>query len=219
MSEAKQAIAFKAETKQLLNILIHSLYTEREIILRELISNASDALTRIEIETLTNRDILDPEVELAIRVIPNKEESTLTITDTGIGMTADELIENLGTIAQSGARAFVEATSDGRKDLEDVIGQFGVGFYSAFMAAEWIQVTSRSYKSETAAATWFSDGSDTFTVEESNKEERGISSHALLSSRKEPTLPEGLHLAPSEIVRPGASQRVLHGFCLSPLAP
>ncbi|MGD9091985.1 MAG: molecular chaperone HtpG [Anaerolineales bacterium] len=175
MSEEKQAIAFKAETKQLLNILIHSLYTEREIFLRELVSNASDALTRIEFETLTNRDILDPEAELSIRIIQNKEENTITITDTGIGMTADELIENLGTIAQSGARSFVEAASDGSHTLEDVIGQFGVGFYSAFMVAEWIRVTSRSYKPDAEAATWYSDGSDSFTVEPDNNTERGTS--------------------------------------------
>jgi molecular chaperone HtpG len=175
MSEKKQDIPFKAETKQLLNILIHSLYTEREIFLRELISNASDALMRVEYEMLTNRDVLDPELELSIHIIANKEENTLTITDTGIGMTAEELVENLGTIAQSGARAFVEAASDGSKDLEDVIGQFGVGFYSAFMAAEWIRVTSRSYLPEAEAATWYSGGADTFTVEASDKTERGTS--------------------------------------------
>ena len=93
-SENAQQINFKAETRQLLDILIHSLYTEREIFLRELISNASDALTRVDFEILTNREVLDADAELAIRIIPNKEENTLTITDTGIGMTADELSEN-----------------------------------------------------------------------------------------------------------------------------
>ncbi len=101
-SEGAKPIAFKAETRQILDILIHSLYTEREIFLRELISNASDALTRMDFEMLTNRDIYQPDLELAIRVIPDEAENTLTIEDTGIGMTEEELITNLGTIAQSG---------------------------------------------------------------------------------------------------------------------
>ena len=104
-----QPVAFKAETRQLLDILIHSLYTEREIFLRELISNASDALTRVDFEILTNREVLDPDVELAIRIVPDTEAHTITISDTGIGMTAEELAENLGTIAHSGARSFMEA--------------------------------------------------------------------------------------------------------------
>ena len=110
--EEAQPIAFKAETRQLLDILIHSLYTEREIFLRELISNASDALTRMDFEMLTNREVLDPDAELAIRITANKEEKTLTITDSGIGMTSEELVENLGTIAHSGARDFVKAVAE-----------------------------------------------------------------------------------------------------------
>jgi molecular chaperone HtpG len=115
---------------------VHSLYTEREIFLRELVSNASDALTRLDFEQLTNREVLDPEAPLAIRIIPDEQAKTLTITDTGIGMTAEEMAENLGVIAHSGARAFVEAARTSGKSLIDVIGQFGVGFYSAFMVAE-----------------------------------------------------------------------------------
>ena len=118
--------------------------TEREIFLRELISNASDALTRVDFETLTNRDILDPDAELAITITADPEQNTLTISDTGIGMTAEEMAENLGTIAHSGAKAFVTAAKKGAKNLSDVIGQFGVGFYSAFMVAEWIRVVSRT---------------------------------------------------------------------------
>ena len=152
-----QPIPFKAETRQLLDILIHSLYTEREIFLRELISNASDALTRLDFETLTNREVLDPDAALSIRIVPNEEANTLTITDTGIGMTAEELAENLGTIAHSGARAFVAAAQSGTsgKNLSNVIGQFGVGFYSAFMVAERIRVVSRSYRLEAQAALVF----------------------------------------------------------------
>lgn len=170
-----QPVTFKAETRQLLDILIHSLYTEREIFLRELISNASDALTRVDFEILTNRNVIDPDVELAIRIIPNPEENTLTITDTGIGMTADEMMTNLGTIAHSGAREFMTAIKDSGKKASDLIGQFGVGFYSAFMVAEWIQVVSRSYLPEAQAAKWYSTGSDTFTVEPAEKAERGTS--------------------------------------------
>lgn len=166
-------IAFKAETRQLLNILIHSLYTEREIFLRELISNASDALTRIEFEMLTNRDVRDADTELAIRIIPNPLENTLTIQDKGIGMTADELVENLGTIAHSGAHAFLESIREGKQQGADIIGQFGVGFYSAFMVADWIQVTSCSYDPHKEAATWYCDGSDSFTVTSSQKSDRG----------------------------------------------
>jgi molecular chaperone HtpG len=175
-----QPIPFKAETRQLLDILVHSLYTEREIFLRELISNASDALTHMDFVLLTNRDVQDPQSALNIRVVPDPKEKTLTITDTGIGMTAEELTENLGTIAHSGARAFVEAASSeavqtGGRSLIDVIGQFGVGFYSAFMVAEWIRVTSRSYKPDAQAASWFSTGNDTFTVEPAERTERGTS--------------------------------------------
>jgi molecular chaperone HtpG len=171
--EQEQPYPFKAETRQLLDILIHSLYTEREIFLRELISNASDALTRVDFEILTNRDVLDAGAELSIRISADPEEHTLTITDTGIGMTAEELVENLGTIAHSGARAFIEAAREGRTNLTDIIGQFGVGFYSAFMVAEWIRVTSRSFLPEAQAASWYSTGADTYTVGPAEKAERG----------------------------------------------
>lgn len=171
--EQEQPYPFKAETRQLLDILIHSLYTEREIFLRELVSNASDALTRVDFEILTNRDVLDAGAELSIRISADPEEHTLTITDTGIGMTAEELVENLGTIAHSGARAFIEAAREGSTNLTDIIGQFGVGFYSAFMVAEWIRVASRSFLPEAQAASWYSTGADTYTVGPAEKAERG----------------------------------------------
>jgi molecular chaperone HtpG len=172
---ASQPIPFRAETRQLLDILIHSLYTEREIFLRELISNASDALTRMNYEMLTSRDVLDPDVELAITITTDAAAGSLTIRDTGVGMTADELAENLGTIAHSGARAFVAAAQEGAKDLSEIIGQFGVGFYSAFMVAEWIRVVSRSYRPGTSAAAWYCTGEDTFTIEPADKPDRGTS--------------------------------------------
>lgn len=185
-------IAFKAETRQLLEILIHSLYTEREIFLRELVSNASDALTRMAFEMLTNRSVLDPEAPLEIRITTDTEKHLLTISDTGVGMTRDELVENLGTIARSGARAFMEAAKASdpsasqpnpqpeegsaqspAKRLADIIGQFGVGFYSAFMVADWIRVTSRSYQPEAKAACWYSTGQDTFSMEPVERAVRG----------------------------------------------
>src|SRR4029453_3392496 len=112
---APESIAFRAEIRQLLNILVHSLYTDREIFLRELISNASDALNRLQFEMLTNRDVLNPEAELAIHITADNEAHTLTIRDSGIGMTREELVENLGTIAHSGASDFLESLQEGTK--------------------------------------------------------------------------------------------------------
>ena len=171
----KKPVAFKAEIKQLLDILIHSLYTDREIFLRELISNASDALTQMHFASLTERNVLDPDAELKIQVTVDPDEKIIRITDTGIGMTQKELTQNLGTIAQSGARAFLEAADDeeNRQALMDVIGQFGVGFYSVFMVAEWVRVTSRSWKPRAQAAYWYATGGDTFEVGPAEKTERG----------------------------------------------
>ena len=169
-----QSFTFKAETKQLLNILIHSLYKDKEVFLRELLSNASDALNRVHFEMLTNQNVLDADAELNIRITADKDERMLTIQDTGIGMTKDEIIENLGTIAQSGARNFIEATKEaGEEDLAQVIGQFGVGFYSVFMAAEWVRVTSRSYKPRAKAVSWYATGEDDFEISPAEMNERG----------------------------------------------
>lgn len=164
---------FKAEIQQLLHILIHSLYTEREIFLREMLSNASDALHRLQFEMLTNDQVLDPDAELAIHVTADAEAGTITVCDTGIGMTRDELIANLGTIAQSGATAFISALKERGEAATDIIGQFGVGFYSVFMVADEVQVTSRSYRPEAGAARWTCDGSPRFTVEDAQMDRRG----------------------------------------------
>ncbi len=163
---------FRAQVQQLLHILAHSLYTDREIFLRELISNASDALNRMQFELLTNRDVRDPEAELAVRLSFDEQAKTLTIADTGIGMNRDELVENLGTIAQSGARAFLESLQADQRST-DVIGQFGVGFYSVFMVAEEVRVTSRSYRPADDAWTWVSQGQNTFSVEPATQSGRG----------------------------------------------
>jgi molecular chaperone HtpG len=174
MTETTQAqpLEFRAEVKQLLHILAHSLYTDRDIFLRELISNASDALNRMQFEMLTNRDVMDPDAELAVRLSTDEEANTITVSDTGIGMNREELIQNLGTIAQSGARLFLENLDADRRP-PDVIGQFGVGFYSVFMVAEEVRVTSRSYRPEDQAWTWISRGENTFAVEEAVQPDRG----------------------------------------------
>ena len=177
MTEEKtQTYEFKAEIQQLLNILVHSLYTDREIFLRELISNAADALNRLKFEMLTNRDVLDPEAEMAIYVEVNEEAKTIAISDSGIGMTHDKVIENLGTIAQSGAAAFLkrlQETEDKERPSLEMIGQFGVGFYSAFMVADEVHVISRSYQPDAAACEWVSDGSHSFRAGPAEKASRG----------------------------------------------
>lgn len=168
-----EAFTFKAETKQLLNILIHSLYKDREVFLRELLSNASDALNRLRFERLTNQEVLDPKAELSIRLSADKENGMLVIQDTGVGMTREEIIEHLGTIAQSGARKFIEAAKDNQSDFTQVIGQFGVGFYSVFMVADWVRVTSRSFKPEAEAVSWYATGEDHFEVSAAEMPGRG----------------------------------------------
>lgn len=170
-----QTYSFQAETQQLLDILIHSLYTDQEIFLRELVSNASDALNRMQFEQLTNEAILDPDAPLEIRIIPDEEARTITIRDTGIGMTRDEIIENLGTIARSGARNFLQAIKDApnREAAQEIIGQFGVGFYSVFMVADRVQVISRSYQPEAEAVLWEANGGTEYEISPADKETRG----------------------------------------------
>jgi molecular chaperone HtpG len=172
VEERIESLDFKTEVQQLLNILAHSLYTNREIFLRELLSNASDALHRVKFEMLTERDVLDPEAELAIHITFDKEANTLTVSDSGIGMTRAELVENLGTIAHSGAMAFLQELDAGGEPI-DIIGQFGVGFYSVFMVAEEVEVTTRSYRPEAQAWTWTSRGENSYTLRPAEKDERG----------------------------------------------
>jgi len=182
---SQESYEFKAEIQQLLHILVHSLYTERDIFVRELISNAADALNRVQFEMLTNRNVLNPDVELGIRLSVDEENKTITVADTGIGMTREEMVENLGTIAQSGAAAFVKrlqearAAQEGQQEAEtkaptlEVIGQFGVGFYSAFMVAKRVRVVSRSWQPDAEAVEWVSDGSATYSIGPSDKSDRG----------------------------------------------
>ena len=173
-----ERIEFKAEIQQVLDILIHSLYTEKEIFLRELISNASDALNRFKLESLKNGEVQSPSVEQAIWLIPDKDAGTLTLRDTGIGMTQEDMVRYLGTIAHSGAKNFIESMKELNKgkassSTQDVIGQFGVGFYSVFMIADEVTVTSRSFDPNATAAFWRSSGQGSYEVGEAEKTERG----------------------------------------------
>ena len=138
---------FQSEIKQLLNILVYSLYKHKEIFVRELVSNAVDALNKVQFEILTNEDVEDKDAELRIDISFNKTQDKLIVEDMGIGMTKEELIENIGTIAHSGTEDFLKklSTSD-EKDQVDLIGKFGVGFYSSFMAAKEIHVYTKSYR-------------------------------------------------------------------------
>lgn len=165
--ETKQ---FKAESKRLLDLMINSIYTNREIFLRELISNASDAMDKLYYNSLTDKSIKINKDDLAIKIDVNKENNTLTIEDKGIGMNAEELENNLGTIAQSGSFAFKNENE--KKDDVDIIGQFGVGFYSAFMVSKEVEVISKPYGSEKAYV-WKSKGADGYIIEETNKEDFG----------------------------------------------
>ncbi|MDZ4719387.1 MAG: molecular chaperone HtpG [Roseiflexaceae bacterium] len=165
------AVPFRAEVRQLLQILAHALYTDREIFLRELISNASDAIHRVQFEQITTPDLFDALAEPAIRISVDEEAKTISISDSGIGMTREELIENLGTIAHSSARNLLEKLEAAQRS--NIIGQFGVGFYSAFVVADDVTVISRSFRPDAEAAMWRSTGGDTFEVGPAEKAERG----------------------------------------------
>jgi molecular chaperone HtpG len=171
ISSEPTAVPFRTEVKQLLQILAHSLYTDREIFLRELISNASDAIYRAQFEMLTNHDVFDADAELAIHVDVDPDANTITISDAGIGMTAQEMADHLGTIAQSGARAVMERIEASQRS--EIIGQFGVGFYSAFVVADEVTVISRSYRADAEAAQWQSTGDETYTLAPAEREHRG----------------------------------------------
>ena len=149
---------FKAEIKQLLDILVHSLYTSREIFLRELISNASDALDKTRFELTRGAKIADKDLPLEIRITFDEKKNIVTVSDSGIGMTRDELISNIGTIAKSGSADFIKTLSENKSDANNIIGKFGVGFYSVFMAAQEVVIKSKSYLKDEAAVEWRSDG-------------------------------------------------------------
>ena len=163
---------FKTESKKLLDLMINSIYTNKEIFLRELISNASDAEDKLYLKSLTDSSIKLDEGSLSIRVTPDKDARTLTISDNGTGMTADELEANLGTIAHSGSEEFKTANAEHQGDDVDIIGQFGVGFYSAFMVASKVRVVTRA-AGEDVAHVWESDGLEGYTIEDGERDHCG----------------------------------------------
>ena len=203
---------FKTESKKLLDLMINSIYTNKEIFLRELISNASDAVDKLNFKSLTNDDMHVEQGDLAIRVSFDRDARTITVSDNGIGMTADELERNLGTIAHSGSQEFKTENAEHQGDAVDIIGQFGVGFYSAFMVAKRVQVVSRAY-GEDGAHVWESDGLEGYTIEPG--ERAGHGTDVILTLRdNEPAKPT----QPGEPAEPGENyDRYLSEWALKDL--
>ncbi|MBL4825850.1 MAG: molecular chaperone HtpG [SAR324 cluster bacterium] len=164
---------YQAEMQKLLEILVHSLYTEREIFLRELVSNASDALSKVQLTTLTEEKVLDKDADLQITISFDEDKSQIVIEDSGCGMTKDELIDNLGTIANSGTLKYLQQAQAENKSAENLIGQFGVGFYSVFMVADRVELTTRSWQIDAQAWQWSSDGGGQYEVSQVDYEKRG----------------------------------------------
>ncbi|WP_028024941.1 molecular chaperone HtpG [Enterovibrio calviensis] len=175
-TQQKETRGFQSEVKQLLHLMIHSLYSNKEIFLRELISNASDASDKLRFKALSDSALYESDGDLRVRLSVNKEAGTLTIDDNGIGMTREDVIENLGTIAKSGTADFFKQLSDDQTKDSQLIGQFGVGFYSAFIVADKVSVTTRAAGADNAEATlWESAGEGDYTIEGVTKETRGTS--------------------------------------------
>ncbi len=168
-----QKFEFQTEIKQLLDIVIHSLYTEKEIFVRELVSNASDALEKLRNLQFTEKNIYDDNLALEINITSDEKSNIITIQDFGIGMTRDELVKNLGTIAHSGSKQFLKALGEGGQKSNNLIGQFGVGFYSAFMVTKSVKVYSHSWKKDEPGHVWSSEGSCSYEIEEVDGQRRG----------------------------------------------
>lgn len=164
---------FQAEVRQVLDIVINSLYRDREVFVRELVSNASDALEKLRHIQLTEKDIYDEELPLEINIRTNDKENTITIEDHGVGMTEEELVRNLGTIAHSGSKSFLKAVKESGAADPNLIGQFGVGFYSVFMVSKSVEVYTHDWKKDGESLLWKSDGSGTYEIETVSGERRG----------------------------------------------
>jgi TNF receptor-associated protein 1 len=164
---------FQAEVQQLLDIVIHSLYTDKEIFVRELVSNATDALEKLRHTQLTEKEVFDDKLDLEINITTDDTANTITIADYGIGMTREELVENLGTIAHSGSKKFLKALSEGEQKEASLIGQFGVGFYSAFMVSNDVKVYTHSWQPDGGHFCWSSDGKTGYEIEEVEGQRRG----------------------------------------------
>ena len=171
MSDTKSATthAFQAEVKQVLDIVAHSIYKDKDIFLRELVSNASDALEKLRYTQLTEKAVFEPERELAVEVSTDEAAGTLTIADSGVGMTREELVENLGTIAHSGTKAFLQKLKENGGANENLIGQFGVGFFSVFMVADEVKFYTRTWREEGESLCWTSDGNGAYTIEDAGE--------------------------------------------------
>ena len=173
MSSPQEVLPFQAEVTQVLRLVVHSLYSQKEVFLRELVSNASDALDKLRFRAITEPALLGGDERLGIRISTDEAAKTITIADSGVGMTRDELVKNLGTVAHSGSKALLEELAKrGDGSAPSLIGQFGVGFYSAFLVASKVEVTSRA-AGATEAWRWTSDGQSSFTVEPAERAERG----------------------------------------------
>ena len=164
---------FQAEVKQVLDIVINSLYTDKEVFVRELVSNASDALEKLRYTQLTEKEVYDEDLPLEINITTDEKENTITIEDHGIGMTRDDLSQNLGTIAHSGSKAFLDAVKKGGEVNQNLIGQFGVGFYSVFMVADSVEVYTHNWKKTAKSLLWKSDGAGTYEIESAKGVRRG----------------------------------------------
>ena len=187
MQASKQTHQFKTEVQQLLNLIVNSLYSNKDIFLRELISNASDAIDKLRFKSQTDPEILGEDAELKIRIAVDPEHRTITVSDNGIGMTRDEVMENIGTIAKSGTAAFVEAlekVKDQNSLSPELIGQFGVGFYSAFIVADQVTLITRAAGSESAVK-WASSGDGSFTIEDAEKTGRGTDIILTMKAKEE----------------------------------
>jgi hypothetical protein len=216
MSEGRQTLSFQTEVQRLLHLMVHSLYSNKEVFLRELVSNASDACDKLRFEALRHDGLLAGDPELRIRVDCDRAQRTITIADNGIGMNRLEVIENLGTIARSGTREFLAGlTGEGAKDLS-LIGQFGVGFYSAFVVSDRVTVLTRHAGAPAEEGVrWESNGEGEYTIEDAHREARGTEVILHLREGEDELLdaqrPPGAHpqvLRPHRAPRTDASRHV-----------